>query len=48
MTQELRDTGFLHAILVTTALQRAIDSGQAARGALFHSDRGCQYRAALT
>ena len=38
----------LHATLVTDALQRAIDSGQVAPGALFHSDRGCQYSATLT
>ena len=38
----------LHATLVTTALQRALDSGQVVRGAIFHSDRGCQYSAALT
>ena len=30
----------LPAPLVTTALQRALDSGQVARGALFHADRG--------
>ena len=38
----------LHASLVTEALQRAVDGGQVAPGALFHSDRGCQYSAALT
>ena len=38
----------LHATLVTDALQRAIDGGQVAPGALFHSDRGCQYTAAQT
>lgn len=38
----------LHATLVTDALQRAVDGGQVAPGALFHSDRGCQYSAALT
>ena len=38
----------MHASLVTDALQRAIDTGQVARGALFHSDRGSQYSAALT
>ena len=38
----------LHATIVTDALQRAVDGGQVAPGALFHSDRGCQYSAALT
>jgi putative transposase len=38
----------LHATIVTGALKRAMDSGQVVRGALFHSDRGCQYSAALT
>ena len=38
----------LHSTLVTNALQRAIDGRQVAPGALFHSDRGCQYSAALT
>ena len=38
----------MHATLVTEALQRAMDSGQVERGALFHSDRGCQYSATLT
>ena len=38
----------MHATLVTDALGRAIDSGQVTRGALFHSDRGCQYSATLT
>jgi putative transposase len=38
----------LHATIVTDALQRAMDGGQVAPGALFHSDRGSQYSAALT
>lgn len=38
----------LHATIVTDALGRAMNSGQVTRGALFHSDRGCQYSAALT
>lgn len=38
----------LHATLVTDALRRAIDGGQVAPSALFHSDRGCQYTAAPT
>ena len=38
----------LHAPFVTDALQRAIDGRQVAPGALLHSDRGCQYSAALT
>ena len=38
----------MHATLVTDALGRAINSGQVVRGALFHSDRGCQYSATLT
>ena len=42
---------FSRAILgwcVADALQRAMDSGQVVRGALFHSDWGCQYSAAQT
>ena len=38
----------LHATIVTDALERAIASGQVAPDAIFHSDRGCQYSAALT
>jgi putative transposase len=43
---KLSDT--LHADLVVDALTRAIDSGLIPRGAIFHSDRGCQYSAAIT
>jgi putative transposase len=38
----------LHAALVVDAATRAIDSGLVPRGAIFHSDRGCQYSAAIT
>lgn len=38
----------LHTEVVTGALRRALDSGLVAPDALFHSDRGCQYSAALT
>jgi putative transposase len=38
----------LHADLVVDATTRAIDSGLVPRGAIFHSDRGCQYSAAIT
>ena len=38
----------MHATIVTDALTRAIKSGQVAPGAIFHSDRGCQYSAAPT
>jgi transposase InsO family protein len=38
----------LHTGIVTGALQRALDTGLVAPGALFHSDRGCQYSATLT
>ena len=38
----------LHATIVTDALGRAMNSGRVEHGALFHSDRGCQYSAALT
>jgi len=38
----------LHASLVTTALRRAFDSGLVLPGAIFHSDRGCQYTAGTT
>ena len=34
----------LHADLVVDATTRAIDSGFVPRGAIFHSDRGCQSR----
>jgi putative transposase len=43
---KLSDT--LHAELVVDALTRAIDSGLVPRGAIFHSDRGCQYSATIT
>ena len=33
----------LHADLVVGATTRAIESGLVPRGAIFHSDRGCQY-----
>ena len=38
----------LHATLATDARQRALAPGHVAPGALFHSDRGCQYSAAQT
>jgi putative transposase len=38
----------LHSDLVTDAISRALATGLVARGALFHSDRGCQYSAAVT
>jgi transposase InsO family protein len=38
----------LHSDLVTDAVSRALDTGLVARGAIFHSDRGCQYSAAVT
>ena len=38
----------LHATIIADALQRAMDEGQVAPGARLHSDRGCQYSAALT
>ena len=38
----------LHATIVTDALQRALATGHLVPGALFHSDRGCQYSAAQT
>lgn len=38
----------LHATLVTGALRRALQSGRIAPGAIFHSDRGCQYTAGIT
>lgn len=41
-------SGSLHSALVTTAISGALESGIVVRGAIFHSDRGCQYSAALT
>ena len=38
----------LHSELVTAAIRRALDSGLVKKGAIFHSDRGCQYSAAIT
>ena len=38
----------LHTEVVTGALRRALDTGLVSANALFHSDRGCQYSAALT
>ena len=38
----------LHAKLVLGALQRAIQSRLLTKGAIFHSDRGCQFSAAPT
>ena len=38
----------LHADLVVGATTRAIESGFVPRGAIFHSDRGCQYSATIT
>jgi hypothetical protein len=38
----------LHADLVVNAATRAIQSGLVPRGAIFHSDRGCQYSATIT
>jgi transposase InsO family protein len=38
----------LHADLVVAATTRAIHSGLVPRGAIFHSDRGCQYSASTT
>ncbi len=38
----------MHATIVTDALGRAMDGGRVVRGAIFHSDRGSQYSAALT
>lgn len=38
----------IHAILVTEALQRAMDSGRVTAADLFHSDRGSQYSAGST
>ena len=38
----------LQSDLVTEAVSRALETGMVARGAIFHSDRGCQYSAAIT
>jgi transposase InsO family protein len=38
----------LHADMVTAAIQKALRHGVIRRGALFHSDRGCQYTASQT
>ena len=38
----------MDADLVTGALRRALDSGLVTTGAIFHSDRGCQYSAGAT
>ena len=38
----------LHAAFVVDALRRALASRRVAPGALFHSDRGCQYTATTT
>jgi len=38
----------LHSELVTESLQNALKQGVIPQGALFHSDRGCQYTAAKT
>jgi transposase InsO family protein len=38
----------LHSELVTGAISRALERGIVVRGAIFHSDRGCQYSAAVT
>jgi putative transposase len=38
----------LHSELVTGAICVALERGIVVRGAIFHSDRGCQYTAALT
>jgi len=38
----------LHTDVVTAALRRALDSSLIHPGAIFHSDRGCQYSAAST
>jgi putative transposase len=38
----------LDATLVTSALRSALDTGLVRPGALFHSDRGCQYTAGVT
>lgn len=34
--------------MVTSAISRALDAGPVLKAAIFHSDRGCQYSAALT
>lgn len=38
----------LHSEVVTGALQHALKTGYIAGGAIFHSDRGCQYTASST
>jgi transposase InsO family protein len=38
----------LHTEVVTAALNRALATGHIAKGAIFHSDRGCQYSATAT
>lgn len=38
----------LHSEIVTEALQNALRTGYIANGAIFHSDRGCQYTAYST
>jgi putative transposase len=38
----------LHTEVVTGALGRALATGHIAKGAIFHSDRGCQYTATAT
>lgn len=38
----------LHTEVVTRAIQQALDTGLVNKGSIFHSDRGCQYSAALT
>ncbi len=38
----------LHADLVVGATTRAMESGLVPQGAIFHSDRGCQYSATIT
>jgi putative transposase len=38
----------LHTELVTGALEQALATGLVPKGAIFHSDRGCQYSAAKT
>lgn len=38
----------LHSEVVTGALSHALATGLVAKGAIFHSDRGCQYSSAQT
>lgn len=38
----------MHSDQVTEAISRALNTGLVARGAIFHSDHGCQYSAAVT